>query len=76
MKPWNAGLRKFPRMWPPDKRFVYWLLGATGICTVPLSGFCSSLMGFRTTLLEQNNEKRIQTYKTIAKAIETYLNQN
>ena len=60
----------------PDKRFVYWLLGATGICTVPLSGFCSSLMGFRTTLLEQNNEKRIQTYKTIAKAIETYLNQN
>ena len=34
-----------------DKRFVYWLLGATGICTVPLSDFCTELPGFRATLL-------------------------
>ncbi|RKX88943.1 MAG: aminotransferase [Spirochaetes bacterium] len=58
----------------PDKRFVYWLLGATGICTVPLSGFCTKLPGFRATLLENNNKKRRQTYNTLAVAIRTYLN--
>ncbi|PIE03985.1 MAG: aminotransferase [Spirochaetales bacterium] len=57
----------------PDKRFVYWLLGATGICTVPLSGFCSNLQGFRVTLLENNDEKRRNTYQTLAQAINTYL---
>ncbi len=57
----------------PDKRFVYWLLGATGICTVPLSGFCTELPGFRTTLLENNDEKRRQTYNILAKAVRTYL---
>ncbi|MCK5737521.1 MAG: pyridoxal phosphate-dependent aminotransferase, partial [Spirochaetaceae bacterium] len=57
----------------PDKRFVYWLLGATGICAVPLSGFCTELPGFRTTLLENNDEKRQQTYNTLADAIRTYL---
>ncbi len=58
----------------PDKRFVYWLLGATGICTVPLSGFCSSLQGFRATLLENNDEKRRQTYRKLAESIRIYLN--
>ncbi|MDC7125061.1 MAG: pyridoxal phosphate-dependent aminotransferase, partial [Spirochaetales bacterium] len=36
---------------PLDKRFVYYLLGAEGICVVPLTGFCSNLKGFRFTLL-------------------------
>ena len=26
---------------PPDKRFIYYLLGGRGICAVPLTGFCS-----------------------------------
>ena len=35
---------------PLDKRFVYYLLGAKGICVVPISSFCSELQGFRVTL--------------------------
>lgn len=58
---------------PPDKRFVYWLLGATGICTVPLSGFCTELPGFRVTLLENDDEKRRRTFEILAGAIGTYL---
>lgn len=57
----------------PDKRFVYWLLGATGICTVPLSGFCTELPGFRVTLLENDDAKRRRTYETLAEAITVYL---
>lgn len=50
----------------PDKRFVYWLLAATGICVVPLSGFQSELPGFRFTLLETDDTKRAWIYKTLA----------
>lgn len=57
----------------PDKRFVYWLLGSTGICTVPLSGFCSDLPGFRVTLLENDDEKRRMIFTILARAIQTYL---
>ena len=39
-----------------DKRFVYYLLGAKGICVVPISSFCSELQGFRVTLLEEDEE--------------------
>ena len=35
-----------------DKRFVYYLLCATGVCVVPLSSFATELQGFRSTLLE------------------------
>ncbi len=56
-----------------DKRFVYYLLGATGICVVPLTGFCCQRKGFRVTLLETNDEKRKNTWDTIAQAIKTYL---
>jgi aspartate/methionine/tyrosine aminotransferase len=56
-----------------DKRFVYYLLGATGICVVPLTGFCCDRKGFRITLLETDDEKRIQTWKTIAENIKSYL---
>ncbi|MEW5815375.1 MAG: pyridoxal phosphate-dependent aminotransferase [Spirochaetota bacterium] len=57
----------------PDKRFVYYLMGATGICVVPLTGFCSDLQGFRMTLLETNDKKRRSTVHTIADAISQYL---
>lgn len=57
----------------PDKRFVYYLLGATGICVVPLSGFASDKNGFRITLLEADDQKRLQTWKTLTNHIEQYL---
>ncbi|MBW3568972.1 pyridoxal phosphate-dependent aminotransferase [Candidatus Parcubacteria bacterium] len=53
-----------------DKRFCYQLLGATGICVVPLStGFNSYVPGFRMTLLETNDNKFAETLRTIAAII-------
>lgn len=60
----------------PDKRFVYYLLGATGICTVPLTSFATTTQGFRITLLERNEEKFTMIFKTIAESIEQYLKSN
>jgi len=57
----------------PDKRFVYYLLAAEGICVVPLSGFCSDLKGFRMTLLEADDEQRKRTLSILSGAISAYL---
>ena len=57
-----------------DKRFVYYLLGATGICVVPLTGFSCDLYGFRVTLLETDTEKFEWIFTTIAENIKIYLN--
>ncbi len=56
-----------------DKRFVYYLLGATGVCVVPLTSFASELKGFRITLLERDEEEFVKIFKTVAAAIERYL---
>jgi len=56
-----------------DKRFVYYLLGATGICVVPLTSFFTSTPGFRMTLLEKNVEKFENTIKTIKEKIVEYV---
>ena len=56
-----------------DKRFVYYLLGATGVCVVPLTSFATELQGFRITLLERDEEKFIQIFQTIASSITQYL---
>ncbi|MBN1559855.1 pyridoxal phosphate-dependent aminotransferase [candidate division KSB1 bacterium] len=56
-----------------DKRFVYYLLGATGICVVPLSGFCTGRHGFRVTLLETDDGKRRWTWETLVRAIKEYV---
>ena len=58
---------------PLDKRFVYYLLGAEGICVVPLTGFCSELKGFRFTLLETDDEKRGSVYSAIANRVKEFL---
>jgi aspartate/methionine/tyrosine aminotransferase len=58
---------------PNDARFVYYLLGATGICVVPLSGFCCKRDGFRVTLLECDDEKRRWIFASLAKALREYL---
>ncbi len=57
-----------------DKRFVYYLLGATGICVVPLTGFSCDIYGFRVTLLETDIEKFEWIFNTIAENIIAYLN--
>jgi alanine-synthesizing transaminase len=57
-----------------DARFVYYLLASTGICVVPLSGFCSPHPGFRFTLLETDDIKRRWTLETLARSITQYLN--
>ncbi len=58
---------------PKDKRFVYYLMASSGICVVPLSGFNCDLEGFRVTLLETNQKRFEQTFKTLAEKIEEYL---
>ena len=57
----------------PDKRFVYYLLGATGICVVPLSSFATELQGFRVTLLERDENRFRMIFSTMADAIRAYL---
>lgn len=57
----------------PDARFVYHLLASTGICVVPLSGFCSPHPGFRFTLLEADDAKRAWMLRTLAAALTEYV---
>lgn len=57
----------------PDKRFVYYLMGASGIVIVPLTGFQSNHAGFRFTLLENDDTKRAWVFKTLREAIDTYV---
>jgi len=57
----------------PDKRFVYYLLAAKGICVVPISSFCSDLRGFRVTLLEDSEELLRATFTGISDAIQEYI---
>lgn len=56
-----------------DKRFVYYLLGAKGVCVVPISSFCSELQGFRVTLLEEEEAVLIKTFTDIRDGIIEYL---
>ncbi|HAZ28762.1 MAG TPA: aminotransferase [Candidatus Magasanikbacteria bacterium] len=58
---------------PLDQRFTYYLLGATGICVVPATGFYSPHYGFRLTTLERDDAKRKDTYERLAGAITQYL---
>ena len=56
-----------------DKRFVYYLLAATGICVVPLTGFNCGLQGFRVTLLESDDAKLEWVFRTLRDKITEYL---
>lgn len=58
---------------PLDKRFVYYLLGAKGVCVVPISSFCSDLVGFRVTLLEEDEEILTKTFRAIKDGVIEYL---
>jgi aspartate/methionine/tyrosine aminotransferase len=57
----------------PDKRFVYYLMGATGIVVVPLTGFQCTHHGFRGTLLETDDAKRAWILKSVREAIDQYV---
>jgi aspartate/methionine/tyrosine aminotransferase len=57
----------------PDKRFVYYLMGATGIVVVPLTGFQSDHHGFRITLLESDDAKRAWILRTLRRSIDAYV---
>ena len=57
-----------------DKRFVYYLLGSTGIITVPLTSFYSNKKGIRLTLLEEDDKKRIAIFEKIKNKMIEYLN--
>ena len=57
----------------PDKRFVYYLLGSTGICVVPLTSFFTSVPGFRMTLLDRDEDKFEYIVKTLAEKIVQYI---
>lgn len=57
----------------PDKRFVYYLMGAAGIVVVPLTGFQCEHHGFRITLLESDDAKRAWILKTLRRSIDTYV---
>jgi aspartate/methionine/tyrosine aminotransferase len=74
----NPQIREMVESWvgeeiPLDKRFVYYLLGAKGVCVVPISSFCSDLQGFRVTLLEENEEILVKTFTAIRDGIVEYL---
>ncbi|UZR92984.1 pyridoxal phosphate-dependent aminotransferase [Chondrinema litorale] len=58
---------------PNDKRFIYYLLAAKGICAVPISSFASNLQGFRVTLLEEDEELLQNTFTMLKDAVEEYL---
>ena len=74
----NPKIRSLAEEWtssqlPLDKRFVYYLLAAKGVCVVPISSFCSELEGFRVTLLEENEEALVTTFEAIRDGITEYL---
>jgi len=56
-----------------DKRFVYYLLAATGICVVPLTSFFTPLLGFRMTLLDKDVDEFEFVVKTLAEKITEYI---
>ncbi len=55
-----------------DKRFVYYLLAAKNVCVVPISSFCSDLLGFRVTLLEEDEQMLKETFTRIKEGILEY----
>lgn len=57
---------------PEDKRFVYYLLAAKGVCVVPISSFCSDLQGFRVTILEEDEALLRHIFQLIREAIIEY----
>lgn len=56
-----------------DTRFVYYLLAAKGVCVVPVSSFASDLLGFRVTLLEEDEDLLKETFTLIRDGVIEYV---
>lgn len=74
----NTAIRNLVENWVAnekqlDKRFVYYLLGAKGVCVVPISSFCSDLQGFRVTLLEEDEGLLVKVFTDIRDGVIEYL---
>ncbi len=80
MKIENPAIRSLVESWVNeeliqfDQRFVYYLLGAKGVCVVPISSFSSDLLGFRVTLLEEDEDTLVETFSRIRSGLVEYLN--
>ena len=57
---------------PADFQFSYELMGAEGVCVVPLTGFSSEVTGFRMTLLQEDDAVFSETLNKIGRAIKSY----
>ena len=57
---------------PKDFQFAYELMGSEGICVVPLTGFGSTVTGFRMTLLQEDDAVFSNTLERIGRAISAY----
>ena len=55
-----------------DFQFSYELMASKGVCVVPLTGFGSTINGFRMTLLQENDAVFTQTLEKIGNAINEY----
>ena len=55
-----------------DFQFSYELMGSEGVCVVPLSGFGSTVNGFRMTLLQEDDKTFTQTLEKIGRGITHY----
>jgi alanine-synthesizing transaminase len=79
MKIENPDIKRLVESWVSDgpvqfdQRFVYYLLGAKGVCVVPISSFWSDLLGFRVTLLEEDVDKLRETFTRIRDGLIEYL---
>ncbi len=55
-----------------DFQFAYELMGAEGVCVVPLTGFSSNVTGFRMTLLQEDDAVFTETLHKMGRAIQAY----
>ncbi len=55
-----------------DKLFAWELMGAEGVCIVPLSGFASPFDGFRMTLLEEDPARFEDACRRIRRGAEAF----
>ena len=55
-----------------DFQFCYELMASEGVCVVPLTGFGSSLNGFRMTLLQEDDQVFTSTLEKIGNAVTAY----
>ncbi len=68
----RSSIKEGKQMLNADFQFAYELMGAEGVCVVPLTGFGTNLSGFRMTLLEADDTVFLKTLGKLKKAIELY----